>query len=331
MKKSKFIMLLFTGIVILSACSKGQTETAEDETISAEVSISEITEEIITKADINTEKNIGKEVQDMIKEYAPKEAVSIIPDVDYGTMEHATYYSTTAERDTGVNVLLPAGYSDNEKYPVLYVLHGYWGNEYSMANDNITKTIVGNLTASGEITKMIVVFPYIYTSKEQKEVTAMDGPNSLNYDNFINDLVTDLMPFIEEKYSIATGKENTAITGFSMGGRESLFIGFSRPDLFGYVGAVCPAPGLTPGTDLSFHPGQFKEDELTFTDKNNSAFLVMISAAMNDNVVGNSPEQYHNILNRNNDEHVWHVISTGDHGNKSIEPHIYNFVKAIFN
>lgn len=76
------------------------------------------------------------------------------------------------------------------------------------------------------------------------------------YDNFINDLANDLMPFIEENYSVLTGRENQAIAGFSMGGREALYIGFTRPDLFGYVLAIAPAPGLTPGTDWAMtHPG----------------------------------------------------------------------------
>ena len=58
--------------------------------------------------------------------------------------------------------------------------------------------------------------------------TGMDLANCFAYDNFINDLTTDLMPFIEGSFSVAKGRENTAITGFSMGGRESLFIGSGR-------------------------------------------------------------------------------------------------------
>lgn len=42
--------------------------------------------------------------------------------VDYGEMRSCTYYSTTRERNTPVRVLLPAGYNENEEYPVLYML-----------------------------------------------------------------------------------------------------------------------------------------------------------------------------------------------------------------
>ena len=44
-----------------------------------------------------------------------------------------------------------------------------------------------------------------------------------------------------------------------MGGRESLFIGFERPDLFGYIGSVCPAPGLVKIANSPMHPGQMRK------------------------------------------------------------------------
>ena len=90
------------------------------------------------------------------------------------------------------------------------------------------RNMLGNLMSTDDAEKMIVVFPYIYTSKEQENCSGLDLQNSLNYDNFINDLTTDLMPYINSNFSVKTGRENTAITGFSMGGRESLFIGLTQ-------------------------------------------------------------------------------------------------------
>ena len=253
---------------------------------------------------------------------------------DYGTLQKYTYYSETAKRDTNVNVLLPPGYDENREYPVLYMLHGYWGNEDSLldAGDPSLKLrqILGNLIEDGEAEEMIVVFPYIFCSEDKPYCTALDLENTLCYDNFINDLTTSLMPFIEENFSVKTGRENTAITGFSQGGREALFIGITRSDLFGYVGGVCPAPGLTPGADLSQHPGQLEESELKIDKSKGEPYLLMVSAAVNDSVVGDAPYNYHDILTRNGEDHVWHTVTNGDHGGNSIRPHFYNFVKAIF-
>ncbi|HHX57413.1 MAG TPA: hypothetical protein GX710_05285, partial [Clostridiales bacterium] len=213
------------------------------------------------KEEITNPEDPDTEVFD-VEEYAAKVTKSLVnaepssataerAGVAYGTFQKTTYYSETCKRNRNANVLLPAGYDPNKKYPVLYALHGYWGDENSLldAGDAGLKfrQIIGNAIADGEAEEMIVVFPYIFASATRDTLTGMDDESNAAYDNFINDLVKDLMPHTAKTYSIAEGRKNTAVTGFSMGGRESLFIGHSRPDLFGYVGAMCPAPGVSPG------------------------------------------------------------------------------------
>jgi glucuronoarabinoxylan endo-1,4-beta-xylanase len=267
-------------------------------------------------------------VQANLSEFAASGITEQKAGVDYGTLTKYYYYSTTRERVTPVNVLLPAGYSEDKTYPVLYALHGYWENEDTLASMGEVQNQLGNLIASGEAKEMIVVFPYIYTSKTQESCSALDLANSLNYDNFINDLTTDLMPYIESNFSVKTGRENTAITGFSMGGRESLFIGLTRSDLFGYVGAACPAPGLTPGSDLSMHPGQLQENQLKpYYD---SPYLIMITGGSSDGTVGQQPAAYHNILTSNGVDHIWHYVTGGAHNYSSVQPHMYNYLRFIF-
>lgn len=266
-----------------------------------------------------------------ISEYTPKVQANVVEfetsdskqeksGVQYGTVKSGTYYSTTCNRNKPYNILLPANYSSNKKYPVLYVLHGYWENQDRMiikGNDTMyTRQIIGNAIAEGSAEDMIVVFPYIYSSATQPDCTAMDDANNAAYDNFINDLTKDLMPHIESTYSVKTGRENTAITGFSMGGRESLLIGMQRPDLFGYVGAICPAPGVT---------GSFK-----WNSEEEAPSLLFITAGSNDTVVYNNPENYHNNFTSNEVPHIWHYVNGGYHGDNSIHAHIYNFVRAVF-
>ncbi len=267
-------------------------------------------------------------IKSMMTEYAANGSADEKSGVEYGTLTKYQYYSTTRERMTNVNVLLPPGYNENETYPVLYALHGFWENEDSLADMGKVRNMLGNLIASGDAEKMIVVFPYIYTSKTQETCSGLDLANSLNYDNFINDLITDLMPYINSNFSVRTGRENTAITGFSMGARESLFIGLTRSDLFGYVGAACPAPGLTPGSDLSLHPGQLQESQLKPAYE--MPDLIMITAGGNDSVVSSSPSAYDQILSTNNVEHLWHFVSDGQHNYTSVQPHFYNYLRAIF-
>ncbi len=239
--------------------------------------------------------------------------------VDYGELRACTYWSTTRERETPVNVLLPPGYNENERYPVFYMLHGYYDDENWMTRPVVgVQTMLGNLVASGEAQKMIIVFPYIYTSKNMPYVTGMDAVNNQNYDNFIYDLNADLMPYIEKNFAAATGRENTAISGFSMGGRESLYIGMKCSDQFGFVGSVCTAPGVTDLVSTS----DFRFPTMPQ--------LVMISAAVNDGVVGTNPEYYHNLYTQNGVPHLWNQLPYGGHDASSVTPHLYNFMRCIF-
>jgi len=239
--------------------------------------------------------------------------------VQYGTIKSGTYHSTTCNRDKKYNILLPAGYDESKKYPVCYIMHGYYENQDRMiikGNGTMyTRQIIGNAIAEGAAKDMICVFPDIFSSPTLAACTGMDETNNQGYDNFINDLTKDLMPFIEKTYSVKTGKENTAITGFSMGGRESLLIGMKRPDLFGYIGAICPAPGVT---------GAFK------WDSGKEPYFLMITGGSNDTVVYNNPSDYHNNFEKNGVPHIWHYVNGGYHGDNSIHAHIYNFVRCIF-
>ncbi len=255
-----------------------------------------------------------------VSEFEPNDARQEKAGVSYGTVKSGTYYSTTCNRNKPYNILLPAGYTESKQYPVMYVMHGYWENQDRMiiqGNGTMyTRQIIGNAIASGDAVDMIVVFPYIYSSATQENCSAMDDANNAAYDNFINDLVKDLMPHIESTYSVKTGRENTAITGFSMGGRESLLIGMKRPDLFGYVGAICAAPGVT---------GSFK-----WASEEEAPSLVFLTAGSNDEVVYNTPEGYHNSFNSNGVPHIWHYVNGGYHGDNCIHAHIYNFARAVF-
>ncbi len=263
-------------------------------------------------------------VRNSLSEKESSDATEEKSDTAYGTFEQVSYYSNVCKRNKNFNVLLPAGYTSSKKYPVLYVLHGYWGDENALLDKGDAslklRQIIGNAIAQGDAKEMIVVFPDIYASDTQDKCDGLNDKNNKAYDNFINALTKEIMPYMEQNYSIKTGRENTAITGFSMGGRESLYIGFSRSDLFGYIGAMCPAPGLT--TDL------IPDADLKFT--NNSPYLLMISAGSNDQIVWSTPSGYHDTLNNNNVDHVWHYVTGGDHGGYTIRPHVYNFVRSIF-
>ncbi len=252
--------------------------------------------------------------------------------VSYGEFTHGTYYSNTCKMERGYSILLPADYSEDKKYPVLYLLHGIFGDEYSFSGDksNKIKEIVGNMAADGYIEETIVVCPNMYATSDPDQKPAFDSKSVLPYDNFINDLVNDLMPHIESTYSALTGRENTYLAGFSMGGRETIFITLQRPELFGYVCAISAAPGIVPTKDnFMSHDGQISEDEMRFKDGATEPDVFIICCGTKDSVVGTYPKQYHELLEENGSDHIWYEITGADHDNNAIKSGLFNLFKQI--
>ena len=319
----RILAFLTAGLLLLSACADQAGAPADLQEGGSETEISETVEEEKT---VRTSPKENLEfAEENLSEFTPSAATSLDTSKKYGEFEHITYHSDYLDRDRYANILLPADYSEDKKYPVLYALHGYWGDEYSLLDqgDGSIKfrEVLGNLISDGEAAEMIVVFPDIFCHPTKEDCDGMNPENNKAYDDFINELSEELMPYIEENYSVATGRENTAITGFSMGGRESLNIGIKMADKFGYIGAVCPAPGLTDDC--------VKAEDMVFAE-GEEPYLLMISAGSNDTVVYNNPEMYHNIFTDNDVPHLWHMVTGGEHWGKTICPHIYNFLRFIF-
>ena len=234
--------------------------------------------------------------------------------------------------ERGYSILLPADYSEEKKYPVLYLLHGIFGDEYSFSGDagNRIREIVGNMAADGYIEETIVVCPNMYAATDPDQKPAFDVEACLPYDNFINDLTVDLMPHIESKYAVLTGREHTYLAGFSMGGRETIYITLQRPELFGYVCAISAAPGIVPTTDkFMTHPGQMAESEMKFAEGAVTPEVFLICCGTRDSVVGTYPRSYHELLDANGSEHIWYEINGADHDNNAIQSGIYNLFRQI--
>ncbi|MCR5621647.1 MAG: esterase family protein [Treponema sp.] len=265
-----------------------------------------------------------------LAEIPPDGYDSRLPGTEYPRFQKHSYFSQTAGRDTHVNVLLPARLQEGKKYPVLYLLHGFFDTEDWMARPEVAlPQILGNLQQAGLAKDMIVVLPYIYCSRERPAVTAMDLDNCLAYDNFIHDFLTDLKPFVEQNFPAATGRENTAITGFSMGGRESLFIAFTHPELFDYVGAACPAPGLVEIAGSPMHPGQIAPRQMKFSAGNRPRVL-LISSSLADDTVSTAPDSYRGIFTENGEPFLSQVLHGTAHDHTSVKPHLYNFLRMLF-
>lgn len=280
---------------------------------------------------------IGQYVQDTNYD-VPTDYMQEKAGVDYGTVQDIQYQSTATNSTRKAKVILPAGYSTAKKYPVLYLLHGIFQDETTLLNDGV-QNVIGNAIASGDSEEMIVVLPNACANA----TGSGDGFNLEHYaayDNFINDFEDCLMPYINEHYSTATGRENTAISGFSMGGRVTLHIGFTLQDKVRYIGALNPAFGILEYENNGVHEnGLFTEESFTLQPQYMDDMLVLIAAGTNDSIVRDEPERYHNALAANEVPHIYYATKginasgqegSGDHNGDVYKHGLYNFMRRIF-
>lgn len=162
--------------------------------------------------------------------------------IEKGTIEEVEYKSTTVGTTRKATVYLPPKYDSSKKYPVLYLLHGIGGDhkEWMQGTPNI---IMDNLYAKGKAKPMIIVMPNGRALPNDKpEGNVYSAEMTKGFEIFERDLIDDLIPFIQGKYSVYTDQEHRAIAGLSMGGGQSLNFGLGNLDKFAFVGGFSSAP-----------------------------------------------------------------------------------------
>jgi enterochelin esterase family protein len=157
-----------------------------------------------------------------------------VTDVRHGAVAAVFYPSKSLGKTRRMHVYTPPGYeSGQEKYPVFYLLHGAGDSDDSWTSVGRANFILDNLIAQKKARPMIVVMPAGHTS-EMGFGGRRGGPNAR--DEFAEDFVNDIMPYVESHYRVLTDRPNRAIAGLSMGGGQTLGIAFAHLDEFAYVG-----------------------------------------------------------------------------------------------
>jgi enterochelin esterase family protein len=156
--------------------------------------------------------------------------------VPHGAVSEITYYSTTLKGFRRMHVYTPPGYETSKiKYPVLYLLHGAFDSDDSWTTVGRAGFIMDNLIAEGRAKPMIVVMPAGHTGPFLVNRPPGGSPR-MSFDDFVNEFVNDIMPYIENNYRVFKDANHRAITGLSMGGAQTLNIAIPRLNQFAYIG-----------------------------------------------------------------------------------------------
>ncbi len=152
-----------------------------------------------------------------------------VRDVPHGAVAELTYRSSTLKRFRRLHVYTPPGYeSGNDRFPVLYLLHGAFDSDDSWSTVGRAGFILDNLIAAGRAKPMIVVMPHGHTGPFRFGMP-LSG-------EFEPEFITDILPLIENRYRVIADRPHRAIAGLSMGGAHTLNIGIPHLARFSHLG-----------------------------------------------------------------------------------------------
>ena len=160
-------------------------------------------------------------------------------DVPHGDIRIKRYFSKVTNTWRQMNVYTPPGYdtNTNDKYPVLYILHGGGEDETGWVMQGKTDLIIDNLIAAKKAVPMIVVMP-----DANMHIAAFEESGLKQFESELNNTI---IPFVENNYRIKSDADHRALAGLSMGGIHTLYAGIKHSDLFYYLG-VFSSGWITP-------------------------------------------------------------------------------------
>jgi len=158
--------------------------------------------------------------------------------VPHGIVSEIEYWSTTLGIKRRAHVYTPPGYMNGAAtYPVLYLVHGAGDSDDSWTSVGRAHYILDNLIAAGKAKPMIVVMPFGHTPDRP-------GADMLNNNDFGNDLLKDLMPYVEGRFRTINTPDARAMAGLSMGGAHTIRNGLTHPELFHSIGIFSMGLGM---------------------------------------------------------------------------------------
>jgi enterochelin esterase-like enzyme len=168
-----------------------------------------------------------------------------VQDVPTGEIRTLLYKSRSNKVARELNVYLPPGYDADprQRYPVLYLLHGFANDHHSWHRYGRANEILDNLLAKKAIRPFIVVMPLGYGGASVNGDgmgvrPANAGAFGSDFALYERDILEDVIPLIDGKYRTLANRENRAIIGFSMGGMQAGRFGLGHLDTFSYVGIM---------------------------------------------------------------------------------------------
>jgi enterochelin esterase-like enzyme len=208
-------------------------------------------------------------------------------DVPHGAVARVYYQSSVLGKERRMHVYTPPGYEAGEdRYPVLYLLHGAGDCDDSWTSVGRANYILDNLIAAKKARPMIVVMPAGHTGPFSFIMPVKRGEGFAGNAKFEDDFEKDVRPYVEKHYRVRTGRDDRAVAGLSMGGAQSLNVFASRPKDYGYVGVFSSAVFLRSVSEWE----KQHEDRLDEADARKGLKLLWFATGKADFLLGRTKE-----------------------------------------
>jgi enterochelin esterase family protein len=154
-------------------------------------------------------------------------------DVPHGAVTRHVYHSGVTNGERELYVYTPPGYDRAKTYPVLYLVGGSGDLPHNWVYDGRVNFILDNLLAEGKAVPMVIAIP-------NNQVVHRNHPRhvELTFAAFERELRQHVVPLVEKQYSVRSDPRGRALSGLSMGGRHTMFVGFKSLDLFASFGVL---------------------------------------------------------------------------------------------
>jgi len=170
----------------------------------------------------------------------------------HGAVASVDYWSASLKSRRRAHVYTPPGYEKggNQRYPVLYLVHGAGDNDESWTGIGHANQILDRMIAAGKVKPMIVVMPDGHTPDAARAI-------DFHAHDFGDDLTRDLIPLIDRTYRTTPTADARAMAGLSMGGSHTIREGLTRPGTFHWIGIFSMGVGI--GSQTGVDPKRIEE------------------------------------------------------------------------
>jgi enterochelin esterase-like enzyme len=237
--------------------------------------------------------------------------------IPHGEVTVIEYDSKSLGLRRMLRVYTPPGYDTSRRYPVLYLHHGLGNTSTEWTQRARAPIIIDNLLADRKIGPFIIVFPSGNATAVPGDERQGDRTQASYGAPYHRDLLEDIIPFVESRYSVHTDRNHRAIAGMSMGGGQTLNIGLTNLDRFAWIASVAAAPNTRPPAELVPDPAALKQLKLLWLSVGNHDNLIRVSKGMHDH------------LQAQGVPHVWRVDTNG-HDTAEMSHSLYHFAQLLF-